>query len=148
MKTVLIPLLSLLCLALAPLRAADDTRTANVKAADDDRVAAVLAGARARLTAILSDELHYAHSSGAVDTKTSYIEALTSGKTKYTAWNYEERNFTFPRPGVALMTGRAKVTVGSGEMVLGFLGVYREEDGKWRFLAWQSCKLPASGEKK
>jgi len=29
------------------------------------------------------------------------------------------------------------------DSVLSFLAVWREENGKWRFLAWQSCKLPA-----
>ena len=45
------------------------------------------------------------------------------------------------------MTGRAHVKVanatGEVDMVLSFLGVWREENGHWRFLAWQSCKLPA-----
>jgi hypothetical protein len=81
-----------------------------------------------------------------VDDKASYIEALATGRTKYLTWNYEERNFTFPAPGIALMTGRTHVKVGKADgttdMVLGFLGVWREESGQWRFLSWQSCKLP------
>jgi len=60
--------------------------------------------------------------------------------------DYAERNFTFPAPGVALMTGRAHVQVakvdGKVDMVLSFLAAWREEKGQWRFLAWQSCKLP------
>jgi hypothetical protein len=140
-------LVSLLALTLAPLRAAaDDTRTTNLKAADDERVAATIAGDRAGLTAILSDDLHYAHSSGAVDTKSSYIEALTSGRLKYVSMQYEARDFTFPAPGVALMTGRANVEVakadGKTAMKLTFLAVWREEQGHWHFLAWQSGKLP------
>ena len=75
-----------------------------------------------------------------------------SGRTKYLTLEYEERAFTFPAPGIALMTGRAHVKVanatGEADMVLSFLSVWREEDGKWRFLAWQSCKLPApAGER-
>jgi hypothetical protein len=27
-------------------------------------------------------------------------------------------------------------------MIAGYLAVWREEKGHWRFLAWQSCKLP------
>ena len=146
MKHILIRILPIIALALAPVRAADDARLERLRKADDERVAAVMAGDRARLTAIFSDELRYAHSSGAVDDKASYTEALATGKTKYTSWNYEERNFTFPAPGVALMTGRAHINVagasGTSDMVLGFLGVWREEGGHWRFVAWQSCKLP------
>ena len=81
-----------------------------------------------------------------MDDKTSYIDALATGRTKYVAWKYEERNFTFPAPGIALMTGRARTTVakadGTADMLLGYLGVWHEENGQWRFVAWQSCKLP------
>jgi len=31
---------------------------------------------------------------------------------------------------------------------LNYLAVYREENGKWRFLAWQSCKNPPEAEAK
>ena len=138
--------LAVLLLALGTLRAADDPRLTRLQAADDERVAAVTAGDRARLDAIFSDDLRYTHSSGAVDTKATFTDALASGRTKYVMWEYAERNFKFPAPGMALMTGRAHVKVGKGDsttdMVLVFLGVWREEKGQWRFLAWQSCKLP------
>ena len=146
MKSILLPLLAFLALSLVPLRAADEPRLTALKAADDERVAATMAGDNARLTAIFSDDLRYAHSSGAVDSKASYIDALTSGRTKYVTFEYQERNFTFPVPGIALMTGRTHVKVvkadGTTEMLLGFLAVWREEKGQWHFLAWQSAKLP------
>lgn len=146
MKNTLLRLIPIIALALIPLRAADDPRLEKLRAADEERVAAVKAGERAKLAAIFSDDLRYAHSNGAVDNKASYIEVLATGATKYLTWNYEERNFTFPAPGIALMTGRTKIKVGKAEgtteMVLGFLAVWREEKGQWRFLSWQSCKLP------
>lgn len=135
------------CLALSPSVRAEDARTTALKAADDTRVAATKSADREKLVAIFSDGLRYAHSSGTVDTKQSYIESLTSGRTKYLTLDYDERAFTFPAPGIALMTGRAHVKVknatGEVDMILSFLSVWREEDGRWRFLAWQSCKLPA-----
>lgn len=145
MKSLL--LLTFIAFVVSPLRAADDPRLEKLRAADDERVAAVMAGDRARLGAIFADDLRYAHSSGTVDDKATYTEALATGKSKYTAWNYEERNFTFPAPSVALMTGRTKISVtnatGANEMTLSFLAVWKEEKGQWRFLAWQSCKMPA-----
>jgi len=145
MKPLALHLLAFLALALLPLRAADDAALKAIQSADDERVAATMSGDRGRLAAIYSDDLRYAHSSGAVDTKASYIDALTGGKLKYVGWEYQERNFTFPAPGIALMSGRAKVKVGktdgTAEMVLAFLGVWREEKGQWHFLAWQSGKL-------
>jgi len=146
MRSLLLTLVAF-CFAVSNPASAEDKRTANLPAADDARVAATKSADREKLAEIFSDELRYAHSSGTVDTKQSYIESLTSGRTKYLTLDYAERAFTFPAPGVALMTGRAHVKVanatGEVDMQLSFLAVWREENGKWRFLAWQSCKLPA-----
>lgn len=132
------------------VRGADDAQLSAVKAADKARVAAMQSADRGQLDAIFSDELRYAHSSGVVDTKPGFIEILTTGKTKYVGYDYEEQNFTFPAPGIALMTGRAhvKAVTATGEMdnELSFLAVWREEKGQWRFLAWQSCKMPAAAK--
>lgn len=147
MKTLLT---SLALLFVAQLFAEENPKLAAVQAADKARVAVMQSPDREKLSAIFSDELRYAHSNGIVDTKTSFIDILTAGKTKYVGYDYEEQNFTFPAPGIALMTGRAhvKAVTATGEMdsVLSFLAVWREENGQWRFLAWQSCKLPTTSK--
>jgi hypothetical protein len=130
--------------------AEDSPAMVAVKAADKARVAAMQSGDRAKLDAVFSDELRYAHSNGIVDSKKSFIEVLSAGKTKYVGYDYEEQHFTFPAPGVALMTGRAHIKAESEgktmDAVLSFLAVWREEQGQWRFLAWQSCKLPPAAK--
>jgi len=142
---LLAPLAALLLAPLAALHAADDVRLA-VQSADDGRIAAMSSPTRNQLAAIFSDDLRYAHSTGAVDTKTSFIDTLTSGKTKYLRFEYLDREFSFPAPDIALMTGRVRIRAATaeGEMenALSFLAVWRKEKGQWRFLAWQSCKLP------
>ncbi len=138
-------LTSLICLV-SLISFAEEAPLAAVQAADDVRVAAMKAPDRDKLSAIFSDELRYAHSSGVVDTKASFIDSLLKGATKYEAIDYVERQFSFPAPGIALMTGSAKMKIGleTGriEPTLAFLAVWRLEGGQWRFLAWQSCKLP------
>lgn len=133
------------------LRAAPPAATAALVAADDARIAAMRQPDRAALEAAFSDELRYAHSNGIVDTKASFIEILVSGKTKYLAYDPVERQFTFPAPGIALMTGKARVQAESpkGKMdnTLSYLAVWREENGAWKFLAWQSCRLPVEEAK-
>mgnify|MGYP000054671285 FL=1 len=130
--------------------AEDSPALVAVKAADKARVAAMQSGDRVKLEAVFSDELRYAHSNGIVDSKKSFIEVLSAGKTKYVGYDYEEQNFTFPAPGIALMTGRAHIKAESEgkamDAVLSFLAVWREEQGQWRFLAWQSCKLPPAAK--
>jgi Domain of unknown function (DUF4440) len=143
MKTLLT---SLICL-MSIISFAEEAPLAALQAADDARVAAMKAPERERLGAIFSDELRYAHSTGVVDTKALFIDVLVTGKTKYQEVDYVERKFTFPAPGIALMTGSAKFKIGTEagviEPTLAFLAVWRLEGGKWRFLAWQSCKLAA-----
>lgn len=147
MKTLLTTLFCLACL----VSFAEEAPLAAVQAADDARMAAMKSADRDKLSAIFSDDLRYSHSSGVVDTKASFIDVLSQGATKYLSVDYEERNFTFPAPGIALMTGRAKFKIGTptGEIdpTLAFLAVWRLEQGQWRFLAWQSCKLTPPGAK-
>lgn len=124
----------------------DDALQTTLTAADDARVAAMLSPDRAVLETILSDELRYAHSNGAIDTKASLLDTLVSGKTKYLGYKHLERKFSFPAAGIALMNGRAEfqVEMEKGEIraILGYLAVWCLEDGEWKFLAWQSCRLP------
>lgn len=118
--------------------------TAALRAADDERVAAMVAADRARLDAILSEGLHYAHSSGRVETKAAFLESLTSRRTVYQAFDYRKRDFLIAAEDIVLMTGRALVRVGgqAAELDLNFLAAWRREAGRWRFLAWQSSRNP------
>jgi hypothetical protein len=151
---------ALIFLGLVSLRAADapaksavvtDALIATVSAADDERVAATIAADRTRLEAIFSDELRYAHSNGRVDTKTSYVDSIASHRSVYTSYDYQNRTFLPAGPGVVLMFGRVVINAGTVEKInlldLNFLAVWREENGKWRFLAWQSCRNAAPAAK-
>ena len=129
---------------------ADARLRAALTAADDERLEATKAGDKARLDAIFSADLHYAHSSGKIDSKESYMTALVSRRSIYDGFEYMERTFKIVSPGLALMTGRVLVKTGTAEkkslLDLNFLAVWREENGRWRFLAWQSCKNPPPPE--
>ena len=138
--------LLLLALLSGRLPAADDALIAAVRAADDERLDATRAADPARLDAIFSDALRYAHSNGKVDDKASFVQSLTSRKTIYESFEYQDRTFTAAGPGVVLMTGRVIArAISAGQPVtldLNFLAVWREEGGRWRFLAWQSSRNP------
>lgn len=127
-----------------PVASADEV--AEVLQADDARIAAMRAADRAALEAVFADDLHYAHSNGVVDTKASFLQVLTSGTTKYLAIEPEQRQVKLVAPGVALVSGRARIQAESKgtqmDAVLSYLAVWRLENGTWRFLAWQSCRLP------
>lgn len=146
MKKSLLHLLALFAFTVACLPAAEDKAIAGARAADDERLAATKAADPKRLDAIFSNDLHYAHSSGKIDTKASYMQSLVSRNTIYESFDYKDRKFTVAGPGIVLMTGRVLINAtANGEKVsndLNILAVWREEGGKWRFLAWQSCKNP------
>lgn len=124
----------------------ETAQLAALRAADNERVAAIIAADPARLDEILSADLHYAHSNGAIDTKTSFIESLTSRRSVYKSFEYVQPRFIPAGPGVVLMTGRALIRAGGAAqqnlLDLNFLAVWRNEGGKWRFLAWQSSRNP------
>ena len=136
----------ILLLSAASVHAADlDTVITAVRLADDERVAATLARDLDALKAIYSDEMHYAHSSGKIDSKTSQLEGIATGIYKYTKFDYKERTFIPIAPTVVLMKGAANLALTrlNGEKILldiNYLGVWRLEGGKWKFMAWQAAK--------
>lgn len=138
-------LLFVLCSAVL-LRASDADVIAAVRAADDERVVAIMAADVPRLNAIFSDELHYTHSNGKHDTKESYIASLVSRQTVYTGYDYQERVFRPVSPDIVLMAARVLIKAGNATTQnlndLNVLAVWRNEGGKWRFIAWQSSKIP------
>jgi hypothetical protein len=77
---MILRLLSLF-LTITILHAAEDPNIVALRAADEERVGATVAADSARLGRILSDELRYAHSTGAVDSKPLLIAAMRSGRT-------------------------------------------------------------------
>lgn len=137
--------LLILCSAVL-LRAAETDELAAVRAADDERVAAILAADARRLDAIFSPDLSYTHSNGQHDTKASYMDTLVTRTTIYRTYDYQARDFRLVSPDIALMTARVLITsANNGKEValdLSILAVFRKEDGRWRFLAWQSARLP------
>ncbi len=124
----------------------EEPNSTALAAADDARVAAMLKPNKATLDTVLSDDLRYAHSNGKVDTKASLTASLLGGEAKYVSYKYTERTFKFPAPDVATMAGRLEVQaiVDGVSMTTGisYLAVWRLEKGQWKFLAWQSCKIP------
>lgn len=128
------------------LAPAESAAFADLRAADDERTAAILAADPARLDAILSDELSYAHANGITEDKAAFIESLTSRRAVYKSFEYTRHRFIPVAPGVVLMTGRVLIRAGSAGqqnlLDLSFLAVWRQEGGRWRFLAWQSSRNP------
>ena len=106
--------------------------------------AAVLGGDFSYLERILTNGLIYAHSSGVVDTKSSYLAKLRSGRQKYTAIRHETVAVRlYPDAAVTHSTIRMTGTNPNGPFDdhLIMLHLWVRQDGLWRLAAHQTTKL-------
>ena len=104
----------------------------------------MLDGDRAILEKVTSSDLSYGHSSGKIEDKTSFVEALASGKSDFITLNFTEQtvkvkgNVAYVRHKLSAETndnGKA------GTANIGVLLVWIKEDGAWKLLARQAFKL-------
>ncbi len=125
-----------------------DPRAASVLAADDARIDAMTKADPAALAPLLSPDLRYSHSDGSVDSKDSFLRLIGGKATRYVAYEPVERGVRFASPEIALVHGRADVVLEKKgtkiETTFVFLAVWRLEEGRWRFLEWQSSRPVAS----
>ena len=108
---------------------------------ENRRVEAMTKGDVKLLGEILADDLIYTHSTARIDTKSSLIEAISSGRSNYRSIEREDvkvRHFG----DTAVVTGEAKFHVGENKFGARFIDVYAKRDGAWQMVAWQSTKLP------
>lgn len=136
-----------ICLvAAAAARGGDEARVAAVLAADDARIAAMTAADPTALAALLSPDLRYSHSNGAVDTKDSLLALIGGKATRYVSYRPVDRGVSFASPEIAVEHGRAEVVLEKEgtqtQAIFLFLAVWRLEQGSWKFLHWQSARLP------
>ena len=134
---------AMLAAAAGALHAQTPAAELAVRQVEDRRIKAMIDDDLATLEAILADDLTYGHSSGVVDTKAAYLEALRTGKTKY---------LTFDRaPSVVRVYGNTAIITGTATLSLRgqtapfslrYTLAYVMREGQWRMVAWQSTRLP------
>ncbi len=124
---------------------AENLAEAAVLKREEARLQAMVKADLAALEDILADDLSYVHSSGSVDSKREFVDAIRTGRLKY---KQVDREGVAVRvyADVAVVTGRGRFQVRSGEddldVRLRFTDVYVKRGGKWRMVAWQSTRLP------
>ncbi len=111
---------------------------------EDKRFGAMIAGDFKGLDAMLHGELLYTHSSGMTDTKSSWLDSMKSGRTKYKSVNCSDRKVRI-FGDIALITGRAAIEAEVNgqprQLKLVFLNAWARTPLGWKFVAWQSCPL-------
>ena len=112
-----------------------------ILALEDRRIEAMTSGDVKALGEILADDLIYTHTTARLDTKASFIEAITSGRSNYRS--VERKDVEVRDLGdTPVATGPAKFHVGDNKFEARFIDVYAKRNGAWQMVAWQSTRLP------
>ena len=104
---------------------------------------AMIAGDKAALDKLSAAELTYGHSSGRLENKAEFIDALVSGKSGFSSIDLSDQSVSVVG-NVALarhvFNGQQK-KAGGDKVKLAILTVWLEQQGQWKLLARQAAKL-------
>lgn len=118
-----------------------------VLALEDKRFAAMIGKDWQTLNGLLHEELLYTHSSGVMDTKAVWMDAMKAGRTVYKAVKNSDRKVRLYGDN-ALVTGKAQIEAevnGQAKtLTLCYLNVWIKTPQGWKFVAWQSTPRPAA----
>ena len=112
---------------------------------EQQRMQAMMDADTDTLDRVLADELTYVHTTAALDSKESFLGALSSRTL-----NYESIVSTDARVRVygdsAVVTGNGDVRVLSNgqrnRFSIRYTDVYALRDGRWQMVAWQATRTP------
>ena len=112
------------------------------------RYEAIIEGRFEDLPSMIAEDAHYAHSNGAVQTRSQFIDSFVSGRMR---WIDFERTEEIARieGELAILTGRIDLVFEFNgyriEAANRFLEVDRFESDRWKLLAWQSGRIQNAG---
>ncbi len=98
----------------------------------------------AALGEIYDETLIYTHSNGKVDTKSTYINAIQSGATRYESMKRDDIQFkVYEQAAVVSCHWKAHVVSRGNPIDLDarYLHVYIQQPGGWKMVAHQSTRL-------
>jgi ketosteroid isomerase-like protein len=144
MKKALL-LLSLLATLLGNKTQAQSKDEAAVATAVEALRKAMVDPTKETLSKLTAEELSYGHSSGKIQDKAQFIEALTSNASDFVSIELTEQTIKLAG-NVALVrhTLSANTNDGGkpGTVKLHILTVWQKQRGQWKLLARQAVKLP------
>jgi hypothetical protein len=103
---------------------------------------AMIAGDRAGLQQLAADELTYGHSSGRLENKSEFVEALASGKSGFTAIELNDQTVSVIDNVALVRHGFVGTRKADGDkMKLMILTVWLQRGEQWKLVARQAAKL-------
>jgi hypothetical protein len=106
---------------------------------------AMLDGEKSALDKIAAPELTYGHSSGTIEDKAAFIDALVSGRNDFVTIDLSEQSVKLVGNNLALVRHKLKAETNNGGTPgtanIGILLVFQKQQGQWKLLARQAFKL-------
>lgn len=103
---------------------------------------AMIAGDKAGLDKLSLPELSYGHSSGRIENKAEFIEALVSGKSGFSAIELSDQTVNvIDKIALVRHVFNGKRKADGGNMKLSILTVWLDRGDQWKLLARQAAKL-------
>ena len=100
---------------------------------------------KADLEKIAAPELSYGHSSGKVETKAEFVDALVSGRSDFMAINLSDQTIKIVGNTAIVrhtLNGETNDNGNKGTVKLFILTVWQKQKGEWKLLARQAARPP------
>ncbi|RIV23717.1 nuclear transport factor 2 family protein [Fibrisoma montanum] len=99
---------------------------------------------KATLEALVANDLSYGHSSGTIEDKAAFVEALVSGASDFKSIELTDQTVTVVDNTAMVrhkLTGETNNKGVAGQVKLGVLLVWVKQKGDWKLLARQAFKM-------
>ena len=117
----------------------------SVLAAVENMRLALISGDRTALENVAATDLSYGHSSGKIQDKAAFVEAIASGSSDFVTVEYKNQTVKVTgRTAIVRHELHAKTNDGGkpGEAHIGVLLVWQKQGKDWKLLGRQAFKLP------
>jgi ketosteroid isomerase-like protein len=135
----------LACSRLAVCGAQASNAEQEIRALDAQRIAAILNQDVSMLEQLMAEDFTYTHQGGVTEGKAAFLAEMKSGGGAFTSLQMSEVALHVAGDA-AILTGRCDLTaVRQGRNLvipMHFTEVYTRTGGRWRWLLWQSTRIP------
>ena len=117
----------------------------SVAAAVENLRLSMISGDRTALSNVASEALSYGHSSGLLEDKAKFVEAIASGKSDFVKIDLTEQTIKVVRKTAIVRHNLFAETKNSGTpgtIKLHVMTIWQKQGGQWKLLARQAVKLP------
>ncbi len=114
-----------------------------VAAAVETLKKAMIDGDRSELDAIAAEQLSYGHSSGVVQDKAAFVEAIASGKSDFVTIDLTNQTIQVSGNTAIVrhhLSAKTNDSGNPGNVELGIMLVFQKQHGKWLLLGRQAFK--------